>query len=171
MTAPDKIWIAGPASECGHYYPNATEAEGEHGSQAVEYTRSDLIAARPAPAIEPQGLGQSDTIDSFCLTLRRLVSDAYAERDRFGHIAATIRINALHNGATNAEVDAMLSGDVSFVNWIAAKVEALAARPAADTRTVTVAQLEAWIGAMEDWDEGHAAQKIDEILAIIGDTE
>ena len=55
MTAPDKIWIAGPASECGHYYPNATEAEGEHGGQAVEYTRSDLIAARPdpQPAAEP----------------------------------------------------------------------------------------------------------------------
>lgn len=50
--------------------------------------------------------------------------------------------------------------------------EALAARPAsADTRTVTVAQLEAWIGAMEDWDEGRAAQKIDEIRAIIGDAE
>ena len=46
MNAPEKIWIAGPASECGHYYPNATEAEGEHGGQAVEYTRSDLIAAR-----------------------------------------------------------------------------------------------------------------------------
>lgn len=47
-----------------------------------------------------------------------------------------------------------------------------ASRPAsADTRTVTVAQLEAWIGAMEDWDEGDAAQKIDDILAIIGDTK
>ena len=49
MSAPEKIWIAGPASECGHYYPNATEAEGEHGGQAVEYTRSDLIAARASP--------------------------------------------------------------------------------------------------------------------------
>ena len=47
----------------------------------------------------------------------------------------------------------------------------LIAARAADTRTVTVEQLEAWIGAMEDWDEGHAAQKIDEIRAIIGDTE
>ena len=59
MTAPDKIWIAGPASECGHYYPNATEAEGEHGGQAVEYTRSDLIAAS---AVEVKPLDLSNML-------------------------------------------------------------------------------------------------------------
>lgn len=170
MTAPDKIY-AWPSST----KPQGVSLAGGKVDDQIEYTLSDLIAARPAPAIEPQGLGQSDTIDSFCLTLRRLVSDAYAERDRFSHIAATIRINALHNGATNAEVDAMLSGDVSFVKWIAAKVEALAARPAADTRTVTVAQLECWAEGLHyayaDPDHKIRCKSEDEIRAIIGDTE
>ena len=102
----------------------------------IRMNRDAVIAARAAlstPATEPQGLVENDTIDSFCLTLRRLVSDAYAERDRFGHIAATIHVNALHHGATNAEVEAMLSGEISFVNWIADKVEARPApQPAAE---------------------------------------
>lgn len=38
MSAPEKIWIAGPLEECGNYYAEAVEAEGEHGGYAVEYT-------------------------------------------------------------------------------------------------------------------------------------
>ena len=115
---------------CGH---SPVDAGEYHAHQALTAAR----AALSTPATEPQGLVENDTIDSFCLTLRRLVSDAYAERDRFGHIAATIHVNALHHGATNAEVEAMLSGEISFVNWIADKVEARPApQPAADTRVV-----------------------------------
>ena len=153
--APDKIY-AWPSST----KPQGVSLAGGKVDDQIEYTRSDLIAARPAPAIEPQGLGQSDTIDSFCLTLRRLVSDAYAERDRFSHIAATIRINALHNGATNAEVDAMLSGDVSFVGWIAAKVEALAARPAPHP-AIPLGEVRLYLdldGVMADFDAHYPAE-------------
>jgi len=96
--------------------------------------RTDLT---PPAADYVTGPVQNDTIESFCATLRRLIADANLERDRFSHIAATIRINALHHGATNAEVEAMLSGEISFVNWIADKVEALAARPASPDTRVT----------------------------------
>jgi len=125
--------------------------------------------ALSTPATEPQGLVENDTIDSFCLTLRRLVSDAYAERDRFGQIGATIRVNALHYGATNAEVDAMLSGEISFVNWIADKVETRPApQPAADTRLVPAWQLKQWSDQIDTLDP-YAAMIIQaEIRAIIG---
>lgn len=43
MSAPDRIVIAGGWGECGNYYPNATEAEGEHGGVAIEYIRADLM--------------------------------------------------------------------------------------------------------------------------------
>lgn len=100
--------------------------------QRISRFQSDLT---PPAADYVAGSAQNDTVESFCATLRSLIADAHAERDRFANIAATIRINALHQGATNAEVDAMLSGEISFVNWIADKVEALAARPASpDTR-------------------------------------
>lgn len=127
-----------PTMEGGHVVTPgdwiATGIKGEHWPikpDVFAETYTPVDAALSTPATEPQGLVENDTIDSFCLTLRRLVSDAYAERDRFGHIAATIRINALHHGATNAEVEAMLSGEISFINWIADKVEARhAATPA-----------------------------------------
>ena len=95
MTAPDKIWIACPASECGHYYPNATEAEGK--SVAYSETRSE-------PASR-----QGDFLPAF--------------------------------------------------------------HPRAEPGALAFGILAAWISAMEDWDEGHAAQKIDEIRTIIGDVE
>lgn len=104
---------------CAIDHPTGSREMAERSEWADEAT-----AALATPATEPQGLVDNDTIDSFCLTLRRLVSDAHAERDRFGHIAATIRVNALHHGATNAEVEAMLSGEISFVKWIADKIEA-----------------------------------------------
>ena len=146
---------------CGH---SPVDAGEYHAHQALTAAR----AALSTPATEPQRLVQNDTIDSLCLTLRRLVSDAYAERDRFGHIAATIRVNALHYGATNAEVEAMISGEISFVNWIADKVEALAARPApqpaADTRVVSLEDLKNW----RDRCAGALPKVADEIRAIIG---
>ena len=164
-----------PTMEGGHVVTPgdwiATGIRGEHWPIkpdvfAETYTQVDT--ALSTPATEPQGLVENDTIDSFCLTLRRLVSDAYAERDRFGHIAATIRVNALHYGATNAEVEAMISGEISFVNWIADKVEALAARPApqpaADTRVVSLEDLKNW----RDRCAGALPKVADEIRAIIG---
>ena len=48
MSAPYKIWIAGFLDECGEYYSNATEAEGDHGGKSVEYTRADLIPTLPS---------------------------------------------------------------------------------------------------------------------------
>jgi hypothetical protein len=48
MSAPERIVIAGGWGECGSYYSNATEAEGEHGGIAVEYIRADLVEAAQA---------------------------------------------------------------------------------------------------------------------------
>lgn len=78
---------------------------------------SDYVKIKPL-------VENNDTIESFCQTLRSLIADAYVERDRFSHIAATIRINALHYGATDAEVASMLSGEINFISWVADKLEA-----------------------------------------------
>ena len=43
MTGPERIWICDHIGEYGQYYPNATEAEGEHGGKAHEYIRADLV--------------------------------------------------------------------------------------------------------------------------------
>ena len=53
--APERIWIAGDFGECGNYYPNAVEAEGENGGFAVEYTRADL-----APVVKPLSFGRAE---------------------------------------------------------------------------------------------------------------
>lgn len=110
--------------------------------------RTDLT---PPAADYVAGPVQNDTIESFCATLRSVIADAHAERDRFGHIAATIRVSALHYGATNAEIDAMISGEISFVNWISDKVEALADRPASpDTRVTNLIRAVEALGAMPE---------------------
>tara|TARA_B000000460_G_scaffold248815_2_gene227340 strand:- start:5419 stop:5748 length:330 start_codon:yes stop_codon:yes gene_type:complete len=48
--APERIWIAGHLGEYGPYYPEAVEAEREHGGHAVEYVRADLA---PQPEADP----------------------------------------------------------------------------------------------------------------------
>lgn len=47
--APERIWTCKHIGEYGRYYPEAVEAEGEHGGEAVEYVRAD---ARPMTVAE-----------------------------------------------------------------------------------------------------------------------
>ena len=42
--APERIWTCSHLGEYGRYYPEAVEAEGEHGGMAVEYLRADHVA-------------------------------------------------------------------------------------------------------------------------------
>ena len=42
--APERIWTCSHLGEYGRYYPEAVEAEGEHGGTAVEYIRADHVA-------------------------------------------------------------------------------------------------------------------------------
>lgn len=50
--APERIWTCSHLGEYGSYYPEAVEAEGEHGGMAVEYIRADLVSAQIAAAIK-----------------------------------------------------------------------------------------------------------------------
>ena len=43
MSVPERVWIAGMLDECGNYYSEPVEAEGECGGIAVEYIRADLV--------------------------------------------------------------------------------------------------------------------------------
>lgn len=52
--APERIWTCDHLGEYGSYFPEAVEAEGEFGGQAVEYTRSDLVGQLIAEAVEAE---------------------------------------------------------------------------------------------------------------------
>lgn len=66
----------------------------------------------------------SDDLPRLLADIQIAVDHALGERDRFADIAATIRINALHRGASSAEADAMVSGNVNFIEWMAKVLEA-----------------------------------------------
>lgn len=61
--------------------------------------------------------------------IEAIVEAAKSERDRWGTIAATIRINALHHGASTEDAEAMVRGDKDFITFIMEKVEAQKAAP------------------------------------------
>ncbi len=49
---PERIWIAGNLEECGNYYAEAAEAEGEHGGAAVAYVPEPVAAPDLAELVE-----------------------------------------------------------------------------------------------------------------------
>ena len=57
-------------------------------------------------------------------TIHQIIADAKKERDRYGYIAATIRVNALCAGASDEETEAMVRGDKPFIDWLAKQYEA-----------------------------------------------
>ena len=57
-------------------------------------------------------------------TIHQIIADAKKERDRYGYIAATIRVNALRAGASDEETEAMVRGDKPFIDWLAKQYEA-----------------------------------------------
>ena len=46
--APERVWVCEHMGEYGNFYPEAVEAEGEHGGTSVEYVRADLLTAAEA---------------------------------------------------------------------------------------------------------------------------
>ena len=46
--APERIWVCKHMGEYGNFYPEAVEAEGEHGGTSVEYVRTDLLTSAEA---------------------------------------------------------------------------------------------------------------------------
>ena len=48
--APERVWVCEHMGEYGNFYPEAVEAEGEHGGTSVEYVRADLLTAAEALA-------------------------------------------------------------------------------------------------------------------------
>ena len=81
-------------------------------------TDEDHHIARQAAALDDPGVRRSQA-DLLAANLREIVSEAEKDRDRFAHIAATIRVNALRGGATTEEAEAMVRGDKSFIDWLA----------------------------------------------------
>lgn len=65
----------------------------------------------------------SERIEKAFADIRQEIAAANTERDRFGYIAATIRVNAMRLGATDTEIDAMVRGEVSFVNFMVEKLD------------------------------------------------
>lgn len=73
----------------------------------------DMTDAQDDPVV------QRSRVDWLAANLREIISEAEMDRDRFAHIAATIRVNALHGGASTEEAEAMVRGEKSFIDWLA----------------------------------------------------
>ena len=64
-------------------------------------------------------------------TVQQAAADLQRDMDRLAEIKATIRVNALRGGATTDEVEAMVRGEKSFVDFLAKLCDARAALAAA----------------------------------------
>jgi hypothetical protein len=72
----------------------------------------------PAPVTVP-----ADDLPGLFSRIQKVVDAAKAERDRWGTIAATIRVNALHHGASTEDAEAMVRGEKDFIAFIMDKVD------------------------------------------------
>lgn len=88
-------------------------------------------------------------VERLARQLRNIVTDAETERDRYAHIAATIRVNALRGGATTEEVEAMVRGEMSFIDWLEDRL----ARPsqAGDERVARLIEAARNLVGHSDW--------------------
>lgn len=102
------------------------------------------------------GAVDSAELETLLSGIKAIVQRAADERDRWGHIAATIRVNALHHGATTEEAEAMVRGETNFVSWVIDRVE--------PTRATTDAAIRA--AALEE-----AARVLDDEAFMIEDRE
>ena len=123
--------------------PEYDEVAGEaillNGEKAISVAISRALASRPAPqpAADTRVVKPLDT----CFDeIRAVVKAAEDERARYGDIAATIRINALHHGATSAEAEAMVKGETSFLSWILEIVDKRSATPAPSDKIAEAAR-------------------------------
>jgi hypothetical protein len=66
--------------------------------------------------------------------IRQAMADMEARALRFGYIEATIRVNAMRHGATDAQIEDFIAGRADFIGWIAEKVE----RPTPDPRVAAL---------------------------------
>lgn len=64
-------------------------------------------------------------------TVQQAAADLQRDMDRLAEIKATIRVNALRGGATTDEVEAMVRGEKSFVDFLAKLCDTRAALAAA----------------------------------------
>lgn len=55
--------------------------------------------------------------------IRQAMADMEARALRFGHIEATIRVNAMRHGATGAMIEDFIAGRADFVAWMCETVE------------------------------------------------
>lgn len=65
----------------------------------------------------------TEALENAFAAIRAEIAAAQSERERYGHIAATIRVNALRLGATDAEAEAMVRGEADFVGFLSKAFE------------------------------------------------
>ena len=61
--APEEIWTCSHLGEYGRYYPEAVEAEGEHGGTAVKYFHEDHVTAMLKAEREKALREAAETVD------------------------------------------------------------------------------------------------------------
>lgn len=75
-------------------------------------------------------------VERLIAPIREHLEAAEARVNRLQYIEATIRVNALHQGATNDQIEDFLTGKQSFIEWMAGKIEA---KPAIMAQEITAA--------------------------------
>lgn len=63
------------------------------------------------------------TVELLISPIREYISKVEAEAARFSDIAATIRVNALRRGASEDQIQALLTGEQSFIEWAMKEIE------------------------------------------------
>lgn len=111
-----------------------------------------------------------DAVAAAIAAVRKEARRVIAERDRFAHIAATIRVNGLRNGATEAEIEALIRGEKDFVGWLADRVEGASSQRAREASAMIADESAAQCD--EDTPGGYcAAQQARSIAAEIRATK
>ena len=103
-------------------------------------------------------------------TVQQAAADLQRDMDRLAEIKATIRVNALRGGATTDEVEAMVRGEKSFVDFLAKLCDARAAlaaapQPAPEREALAKIVQDAMIRTGVRWDSSSSEAIADALLA------
>ena len=130
---------------------------GFTGEPAILIDTKAAIRALPAQ-VQPAPVAL--TIKPDLSEVRSMLDSAEKQWKHLDHIAATIRVNAMRHGATDAEIEAFIKGDADFVEWLSAQV---APQPA--PVAVEVKPLE-WVERGTDFWRVQGIDRVYEVIAM-----
>lgn len=115
--APERIFICKHFGEYGSYFPEAVEAEGEYGGEAVEYVRADLDMIDPAALVAGAYEASANELAKAAQSEAEINNPRDAEllwymekRIRaLTHVGAQRALDAAKRNAVNEKLDAVVA--------------------------------------------------------------